>query len=53
MLIENFLNDKESCEEIIKAIDKIKVEAKWHEIASEIGKKLENKIKENKNVQKR
>lgn len=51
-LVEKFLDDKELSDDTRKAIEGIKAEAKWSDIAYEIGKRLEYKLKENKDVQK-
>ncbi len=51
-LIEKFLDNEELSGDTREAIEKIKVEVRWDDIAYEIGKRLEYKLKENKNVQK-
>lgn len=51
-LVEKFLDDKELSDDTRKAIEKIKVEVRWDDRAYEIGKRLEYKLKENKDVQK-
>ncbi|WKZ15478.1 MAG: hypothetical protein QY317_16410 [Candidatus Jettenia caeni] len=51
-LVEKFLDNKELSDDIRKATEKIKAEVKWNDITYEIGKRLEYKLKENKDVKK-